>query len=145
MANFWTKAWDVIQRGAKGIGTVWNHLSGRTEARESEQAFNSAEAQKQRNWETEMSNSAHQREVSDMKEAGLNPVLSSGGSGASTPSGASASASSGGSAGNPFNGIAAVISSAASLANNKNIDRSTTKQIYNSAGNLMKTVETWTR
>ena len=39
-------------------------------------AYNSAEAQKNRNWEKMMSDTSHQREVADLKKAGLNPVLS---------------------------------------------------------------------
>lgn len=54
--------------------------------------FNAAEAAKNRDWQAYMSNTAHQREIADLKASGLNPVLSAtGGNGAAVTSGATAS------------------------------------------------------
>lgn len=56
-------------------------------------AWSAQQAFENRAWQQEMSDTAHQREVADLKAAGLNPVLSAN-SGASTPAGAAATADS---------------------------------------------------
>lgn len=116
--GFWQKLDAGITAAADWIGDKWNRITGKS--------------------------SAHQIEMEDMKNAGLNPVMSAGGSSVGSSSGnlVSSAASLGSSL---FSGVSSVINSAARLTNNKNIDRQTTEQIYSSAGKLMRTVETYTR
>lgn len=57
-------------------------------------AFNAWQSNKQERFQERMSSTAHQREVSDLRKAGLNPMLSARHGGASAPSGSSAQASS---------------------------------------------------
>lgn len=56
--------------------------------------FNAREAEKNRQWQEDLSNTAYQRAVADMKKAGINPILGLGmANSASTPSGSTASGS----------------------------------------------------
>lgn len=65
--------------------------SGLTPAEKEANEFNALEAQKQRDWEEQMSNTSFQRQVVDMRAAGVNPAMAMKSDGAVTPSGSSAS------------------------------------------------------
>lgn len=110
-------------------------------------SFQRKEARSLRNWQDRMSSTAHQREVADLRAAGLNPLLSLGGSGASTPAGASADYNA-----SSVGDLGAVVSSArqasAAVDNTKqdtklkkeNVGVSATQKALNSASTA-KTIE----
>lgn len=83
----------LLSAGGMLAGGVMDYLgqqsaneANRVEA-EKNRNFQHAEAQEQMVWQARMSNSAYQRAVTDMKAAGLNPMLAYSQGGSSTPAG----------------------------------------------------------
>lgn len=86
---------DAIIGGGLALGNIAGSLftnSANAQMNKETMAFNAAEAQKNRDYQTQMSNTAYQRAVADMKAAGVNPMLAISQGGASSPSGSTASA-----------------------------------------------------
>lgn len=80
------------QNNANALTTAQQANVASAISAERQYRFNADEAQKQRDWQERMSNTAYQRQIADLKAAGLNPILGyMNGQGATTPSGAAAS------------------------------------------------------
>lgn len=71
------------------IGPAIGGLLGMASAQDTNRQ-NQQMAERQMQFQSQMSGTAHQREVQDLQAAGLNPILSAGGQGASAPTGATA-------------------------------------------------------
>ena len=65
-------------------------MAYQTQSAERAMEFSAEQAQMNREWQERMSNTAYQRAVSDLKKAGLNPILAYTNGPAATPAGSSA-------------------------------------------------------
>jgi len=128
----------LIGAGASILGGLFS-AKGAKEANQ----MSADSVDKQMAFQERMSNTAHQREVADLKAAGLNPILSAN-AGASTPGGASYTAQ------NPYASYGQAVSGATSAYNETRgmnasiMTQKSTQGVNNAqAAALQGTVEAW--
>lgn len=107
--------------------------------------FNASQAGVARKWSERLSSTAHQREIQDLRRAGLNPILSSRYGGSSSPTGPTASgpAASGGAAsgvaGRVENALGPAVNSAQGAIQRANEVRMNRAQVANLAAQTRQT------
>lgn len=139
--SWWDKNGSAIINGIAGISSALLTGQYNKELQHSQNKYNAAEAQKSRDFNLYMANTAHQREMEDLVAAGLNPAnTANGGQGAGGESGAQASGA------NPaYMGYGDMANTALSLAEtmkalseNKYISKEKKAQIANTTADTVK-------
>lgn len=90
---------DIIGAGIMSAGSLYGQYL-QSKAQDKINQRNLQYQQEANRLSIDLANTAHQREVADLRAAGLNPILSAGGSGAQTPSIGAVTAE------NPYSGLA---------------------------------------